>query len=49
MMKGLWRGVGLGDTAVVRAAAVGRDRTHLVLVMPELFARDGVDGIHVVV
>ena len=38
-----------GNTAVVRAAAVSGHRTHLVLVVPFLFAGDGVNGIHMVV
>ncbi len=38
-----------GDAAVVRAAAEGRDRTHLVLVVPELLAGRGVERVQVVV
>ena len=36
------------DAAIVRAAAIGRDRTHLVLVFPHLLARLGVERIDVV-
>ena len=37
-----------GDAAVVRAAAVGGDRSHLVLVVPELLTGNRVDGVDVV-
>src|SRR6185312_9194155 len=37
-----------GDAAIVRPAAIGRDRTHLVFVMPVLFAGLGVDCINMI-
>ena len=37
-----------GDAAIVRAAAIGRDGSHLVLVVPVLLAGLGVDGINVI-
>ena len=38
-----------GYTTVVRSAAIGGDGTHFVFVMPELFASDRIDGVHMVV
>ena len=37
-----------GDAAIVGTAAIGRDGSHLVLVVPELFAGLGVEGIDVI-